>query len=307
MVTESGAVAAAVVAGEDIRCLALVERVGLAELHYAADVEVGPVGGIEIEIVPPAVGIFVGVAEAHVEHLGMAFLQGFHGHAISDAVEALGLFEAAVGYAGVHILHQTRERRVGVGRFMGAAGREAAALVVHREAYAFPRGVHHQLPFVARVAVGNLEHAHVRVGIGVVGAYTRIVGPAAEHLAVAGIREIHGVGDLHAAVQVAVAKKITVLRSIAPHKRHQGLAPLLRGFAPVFFLQLGGMMHETRISDQAFVGPAEEFLPAQAVKGDDYKTGVVASLAAGNQRRQRQYSCHEPFFHNNLLVDCVLR
>ena len=254
-----------------------------------------------------AVGELVGIAEAHVEHLRVLFLQGFEGHAEGDAVQALALFEAAVGNAGVNVLHHAGNVAVRVGRLVGTAARETAAVVVHCEADALPGGVHHHLPLVAGILVNYLQHAYVRVRLGVVGIDPLVIGPAAEHFAVARIGEVHGVVHLHPAVLGAVAKQVAVLGGIAPYKGHEGLTASLRRISPVFGLQGVYVFGVLGIVDESLVGPAEELLPAQAVERDDYETGVIPPFAAGDQRHQRQHSYCAPFFHDNLLVNCVLR
>ena len=118
MAPEGGAVATTVVAGQEIGGLALVERVGLAVFHDAADVEVRPVDGIQIMVVSATVRELVRVTKTHVEHLRMLLLQGFEGHAEGDAVQTFAVPEAAVRNAGVHILHHPGGRGVRVGGFM---------------------------------------------------------------------------------------------------------------------------------------------------------------------------------------------
>ena len=285
---EGGAVATAMVTGEDIGGLALVERIRLAGLHDAADIEVCPVDGLQVMVVCTSVGIFVRIPEAHVEHLGMLFLEGFHGHAVSDAVQALGISEAAVGNTGIHILHPAGHVAVREGRLVGAAGLETAALIVHGKADALPGGIHHNLSLVAGILVHHFQHAHVGVGVGVVGIYAGVIGPAAEHLAVSGIRETHGIGHLHEAVFGAVSQHVAVLGRIAPDEGHQGLPALFGRIPPVFFLQGFRVLHKAGIAHKVLIGPAVQFLPAQPVEGNDDQTGIIVPLAAGHQRRQRQ-------------------
>ena len=216
MAPEGGAVATTMVAGQEIGGLALVERVGLAVFHDAADVEVRPVDGIQIMVVSATVRELVRVTKTHVEHLRMLLLQGFEGHAEGDAVQPFAIPEAAVRNAGVHILHHPGRPGVRVGGFMATAARETAAVVVHGKTDALPGGVHHDLAFVAGILVHDLHHAHVRVGNRVVGVDPLVVRPAAEHFAVARIGEVHRIVHLHPAVLGPVAQQVAMPGGIAP-------------------------------------------------------------------------------------------
>ena len=268
------------VAGEDIGGFALIERIALAILYDTADIQVRPVNGVQIHIVLAFVGKLIGISKTHIEHLGVLFHKGFHGHAVGNAVQAFGIPETAIRDPCIHILKQAGYIAVRIGGFVGAAGLEAAALIVHGKADALPGGKHHHLALVARILVHHLQYAHVGVGIGIVGVYAGIIGPTTEHFAITGIGEVHGVGHCHLASLEAVTQHIAVGGGITPHEGHQGLTALLRGFFPVLVLQNLGVSDKAGIHGQGVIGPAIKFLPTQTVECYDYQTGIVVPLAA---------------------------
>ena len=231
-------------------------------------------------------GELVGVAESHIQDLRMGFPEGFEGEGRRGMVGPLPAAEA--GNLGIHLLDHRAHGRIHVQGLMGGTARETAALVVHGIADGLPGGKHHHLPLVPGILVYDLQDAHVGVRIGVVAVDARIVRPAAEHLAVARIGEIHGVRHPHQTVLFTVADQVAVLRTVTPKERKQGFAALLGRFPPVSGLERLRILDETGVRHKAFVGAGEKLLPAQAVKGHDHEAGVIVLLAAGDQRCKRQ-------------------
>ena len=172
---------------------------------------------------------------------------------------------------------------------MGGTARETAPFVVHGETDGLPGGEHHHLPFVPRILIDHFQNTDVRIRIGVIAVDARIVRPAAEHLAVARIGEIHGVRHPHQAVLLAVANQVAMLCAIAPQERKQHFATFLGRVPPVSGLE-------------GFIGAGEKFLPAQAVKGHDYEAAVIVFLAAGDQCDQRQKDEEKVSFHKKQQV-----
>ena len=293
---EAGSAAAAVVTGEDVGGLSLVERVCLAAFHDAADEAVRPVGGLQILVILSGVGEFVRVSKTHIEHLGMRFLQGFQGEGGRNEVCPFPSAEAR--QVLVNLLQERAHGSFYIERLMGAAARETAALVVHGKADGLPGGEHHHAALVARVCVDGLQHAVVGIGNGVVAVNSLVVRITAEHFAVSGVGEVLVVGHLHEAVLFPVAKKITMLRHMAPDKGHQGFPAGLGRIAPIGRLQGFGIFDKAGVSHQALIGPGKELLPAQAVEGDDNQTGIVVPLGAGNQSEQSGRGGQEELLHD---------
>ena len=92
------AASASVVAKEHICRLALVERIGFAGFHDAADETVRPAGRVQIDIVSPGVSYFIGISEPYIEHLGMILFDSLHRIAEGEVVPAL---------TGAHMLGHT--------------------------------------------------------------------------------------------------------------------------------------------------------------------------------------------------------
>ena len=280
MAGEAGTPAATVVAGQDIGGLSLVEGIGLAGLHDVADETVRPVGAFQIAVVGAGMGELVGVAESHIQHLRMGFPEGFQGEGRRGMVGPLRAAEA--GNLGIHFLDHRAHGRIHVQGLMGGTARETAAFVVHGIADGLPGGEHHHLPLVSGILVYDFQDAHVGVRVGVVAVDTRIVRPAAEHLAVARIGEIHGVRHPHQAVLFAVADQVAMLCAIAPQERKQHFATFLGRVPPVSGLERLRILDKAGVRDEGFIGAGEKFLPAQAVKGHDHEAGVIVFLAAGD-------------------------
>ena len=127
---------------------------------------------------------------------------------------------------------------------VGHAPREATTLVVHGITDRLPRTVAHDTAFVAWVLVGHLEHADVRIGVGIVGIDALIIGPSAEVLAITWVGEIHGIGHLHLTTLLAVAEQEAILGNIAPCERHEHLTTLLGSIAPESLLQGLWIIHK---------------------------------------------------------------
>ena len=272
------------VTGEDVSGLSLVERVCLAAFHDAADEAVRPVGGVQIGVVLSGVGEFIRISKTHVEHLGMRFFERLQGKTGRNEVCPFSAAEARQVF--VNLLQEGGHGGFYIEGLMGAAARETAALVVNGKADGLPGGEHHHAALVARVCIDGLQDAVVGIGHGVVAVNPLVVRVAAEHFAVSGIGEVFVVGHLHEAVLVPVAKKITMLRHIAPDKGHQRFPAGLGRIPPVGRFQGFGIFDKAGVSHQALIGPGKELLPAQAVEGDDDQTGIVVPLGAGNQREQ---------------------
>ena len=247
-------------------------------------------------------GILVRVSETHIEHLRMGLAKRFQGKGGRSVV---GPFPATeTGQDFVDFLNHAGHRRVQVQRFVGGTAGEAAPVIVDGETDALPGGKHHDAALVTGIPVGRLQHAGVGVGSGVVAVDALVVGPAAEHFAVAGVGEVMGVGHRHQALLAAVAQEVSVLRGIAPDKGHQGLAARFGGLPPIGGFERLGIFHEAGVRHQGRIGPGEKFLPAQAVERNDDKTGIVVPPGAGNQHQKCCGESSHKLFHisGNLIV-----
>ena len=89
MTGETIAESAAMIAGEQVGCLAFIERIRLAVFHDFLDESVGGACCLEIEVVLTVVCPLVGIAKRHVEHLRMVTLQACDGIGIGEGIEAL--------------------------------------------------------------------------------------------------------------------------------------------------------------------------------------------------------------------------
>ena len=144
------------------------------------------------------------------------------------------------------------------------------------------------LPRKRRPAVQELEHGEVRIvllGVGVDAG----IGEAAEHLAVAGVGELQPVGAAGRGLAGRVAEDLPLLRHRAPEERHQRLAPGRGRVPPVAALQAGQVADAACFSiEQSLIGPAEQFLPAEAVQRDDENVLGLAWRLVGRRRVRKK-------------------
>ena len=95
------------------------------------------------------------------------------------------------------------------------------------------------------------------------------------------------VGELHYAVLVAIANEDAFLGDGVPDEGHQHLAPLLGRGAPVGLAVLFCVAHLFGVGQQVLFCSLKNFLPAQAVDGNDDESGVLVALGRKHQGQHR--------------------
>ncbi len=282
-------IASAVICRHDHRRLAAVLRARLQLVPEPLEICVGGMGGPEIAIVAAAVGLLVCVAQADVEHprgIAPEMLQGdLKGKRVIPAV-----------FPGLRRLgHQPIQKDLAFGqcgafeRHPARVDEQAAALDVQDERVDVPRPDCADSSAKSRPAIQPLEDRRIGIGPLVIAVDPR-VRRAGEHLVVAGIGEVHAVGDLGRARLVGVAVELPAMRHDRPEERHQRLAPGLRRLAPELAadrLDIGdapvGLVQECR------VGSSENLLPTQAIGRDqDDIAGTRSQLETSREGCESQ-------------------
>ena len=222
-VQSSGVVAAAVVGREHERRPPAVGRQRLRLLPEPAHEAVGAPGRVEVDVVAPAVGPAVRLAEHHVEDAGLARAQVLEGALHRGRVEAL------VGPVGRQVVVKSFSSRSRSLAGSSTAGPSPFACTPERSA-ATMKGSTSQLANAAtRPSKPGRLFSHsstVRFGFGFLSLLsTRGSAKPAQHLVVAGVGEPEAVRDPHAAAARRVAQDLAVAGDDRPDEGQQRLAP----------------------------------------------------------------------------------